>query len=59
MDALDIMDILNSIQAIINSQPGVNSDNSIVDNRLSIIKRKVDEFENKNDFFYSLLIKLN
>lgn len=58
MDALSIMDILKSIQVIINSQPGLNADGSIVDNRLSIIKRKVDEFEDKNNFFYYLLIKL-
>lgn len=58
MDTSNIMDILKNIQAIIKSQPGLNVDCSIIDNRLNIIKQKVYEFENKNDFFYSMLIKL-
>lgn len=51
MDALNIMDTLKSINIVISSHPGLNFDGSIVDNRLSIIKRKVDEFKDKNDFF--------
>lgn len=56
MNELSIMDTLKIIQSAINSDPGLNDD-SIVDNRLNIIKRKVDEIANKNDFFYFLIIK--
>lgn len=58
MNELNFISILKTIQAVINSEPGLNEDDSIVDNRLSIIKRKVDETEDKNDFFYYLLIKV-
>ncbi len=55
---LKITSILKSIQAVISSQPGLTADGYKVDNRLSIIKRKVNEYGCKDDFFYYLLIKL-
>lgn len=58
MNELNFISILKTIQAVINSEPGLNEDDSIVDNRLSIIKHIVDETEDKNDFFYYLLIKV-
>ncbi len=58
MNAIKISSTLKSIQGVIYSQPGLTEDGYKIDNRLKIIKRKVNEFEYKGDFFYYLLIKL-
>lgn len=58
MDSLNLMDKVKKIQSVLNSQPGLSVDGTVVDNRLNIIKRIVNEYEDKNDFFYSLLIQI-